>query len=186
MRSIESFPVTVMKRGPGRVTRQGTRDRRIVDDSKQEFETLVAPHFEALYRAAFRLTRRPHDAEDLVQDVLLRAYSELETVRHLEYVLGWLLRVQYRVFVDGEDLAEGALQTGRLETAWQRLTLDQRGLLALHAEGYGLAELENITGKSRNVLSARLHRARRRLSKLLSLNVDSAEPLNPSVTSNEM
>lgn len=185
-----------------------------MDDSKQAFEKLVAPHFDVLYRAAFRLTRRTHDAEDLVQDVLIRAYSELATLQGLESVRGWLLRVQYRVFVDGdrrrrrspfieaadganercwqcdapgpEDFAESALQSRRLETAWQRLTLDQRGLLALHAEGYGLAELEKITGNSRNVLSARLHRARRRLSRLLSMNVASAEPLNPSVTSNEM
>ena len=185
-----------------------------MERSKREFETLVEPHFEALYRAAFRLTRRSHDAEDLVQDVLLRAYSELARLRELDYVLGWLLRVQYRVFVDGdrrrrrspvreavsgtgeaqwrsdcpgpEDMTEGALQTRRLQAAWQRLTVEQRSLLALHAEGYGLSELEKITGKKRNVLSARLHRARRRLSKLLGENANSSGHLKPSVTSHEM
>ncbi|HET8696630.1 MAG TPA: sigma factor-like helix-turn-helix DNA-binding protein, partial [Gammaproteobacteria bacterium] len=51
--------------------------------------------------------------------------------------------------------------------AWTELTAEQRALLALHAEGYGLAELEQIFGTNRNSLSARLHRARARLAKLI-------------------
>lgn len=170
----------------------------------REFEALVAPHIEALYRAAFRLTRQTHDAEDLVQDVCLRAYAERDKLRALDYLRGWLLRVQYRIFVDSdrrrrrspvsahstadgaadrwaseapgpEDLTDAALQQRRLAAAWQELTADQRALLGLHAEGYDLSELEQITGKSRNALSARLHRARRRLSRLLGMNAV-AEP----------
>ena len=72
----------------------------MAEDSGKAFLSLVAPHFDALYRAAMRLTRRPADAEDLVQEVCLRAYAEVEALRNLEFVLGWLLRVQYRVFVD--------------------------------------------------------------------------------------
>lgn len=177
----------------------------------QKFESLVAPHFDALYRAALRLTRRSHDAEDLVQEVCLRAFRELQTIERLESVLGWLLRVQYRVFVDGDrrrrrspvqslgpsrdgseiwfcdapgpdELADGAQQHRRLLAAWDRLTPEQRALLALHAEGYGLPELERITGKDRNTLSARLHRARRRLSKLLYGDAPTVESLQPKVT----
>jgi DNA-directed RNA polymerase specialized sigma24 family protein len=55
----------------------------------------------------------------------------------------------------------------RLDMGWEQLTPELRGLLALHAEGYGLAELEKLTGKNRNLLSARLHRARMRLAKLI-------------------
>ena len=166
----------------------------------REFEALVAPHIEALYRAAFRLTRQAQDAEDLVQDVCIRAYGEIDNVGALDYPRGWLLRVQYRIFVDGdrrrrrspvsahatvadasdctaceapgpEELTEAALQRDRLSDAWQKLTADQRALLGLHAEGYDLSELEQITGKSRNVLSARLHRARRRLARLLGMTL---------------
>lgn len=173
-------------------------------DTERQFEALVAPHFAALHRAAFRLTRRRQDAEDLVQEACLRAYRELHTLATIEYVRGWLLRVQYRVFVDGvrrrraartdvgavediadalasdapgpEELAAAAFTRERLDDAWQRLTVEQRALLALHAEGYGLAELETITGKSRNVLSVRLHRARNRLAKLVGMDADDALP----------
>lgn len=164
----------------------------------------MAPHFAALYRAAYRLTRRRPDAEDLVQEACLRACRELDTLASLEYVRGWLLRVQYRVFVDGvrrrvaartdlgaagdvaaalasdepgpEELTAAAFTRERLDEAWQQLTVEQRALLALHAEGYGLAELEAITGKTRNVLSVRLHRARNRLAKLIGTNADDALP----------
>ena len=43
-----------------------------------------------------------------------------------------------------------------------------RGLLALHVEGYTLAELEAMTDLSADVLKARLYRARVRLGKLLA------------------
>lgn len=165
-------------------------------ESERPFEDLVGPHFEALHRAALRLTRRHHDAEDLVQEVCLRAYRELATLPSLDNIRGWLLRVQYRIFVDGvrrsarartetpaggpdiadlfpseepgpEELTSAAYTQERLDKAWQELTPEQRALLGLHAEGYGLAELERITGKNRNLLSARLHRARNRLAKLI-------------------
>ena len=160
-------------------------------DLEQRFKTLVGPHFEALHRAAFRLTRRHHDAEDLVQEVCLRACRELATLETLESVRGWLLRVQYRIFVDGvrkrarfasdgdgpdliasedpgpEELTSAAYTQERIDRAWAELTPEQRALLALHAEGYALAELEQILGTNRNSLSARLHRARARLAKLI-------------------
>jgi RNA polymerase sigma-70 factor (ECF subfamily) len=160
-------------------------------DLEQRFQALVGPHFEALHRAAFRLTRRHHDAEDLVQEVCLRACRELGKLEALDSVRGWLLRVQYRIFVDGvrkrvrsavdgdvpesfaseepgpEELTSAAYTQQRLDRAWTDLTPEQRALLAMHAEGYGLAELEQILGTNRNSLSARLHRARARLAKLI-------------------
>ena len=184
-------------------------------NSRQQFEALVAPHVEALYRAAFRLTRQSHDAEDLVQDVCLRAYSALDNLGTLDSVRGWLLRVQYRLFVDAdrrrrrspvnghcmpgesedswasdspgpEDLAEATLQWRRMSAAWDCLSMEQRALLGLHAEGYSLAELEQITGRNRATLSARLHRARRRLAKLLEIDASASQHLKPTVSSNEL
>lgn len=162
----------------------------------QPFEALVRPHFAALYRAAYRLTRVREDAEDLLQEVCLRAQGRLDELAALEDVLGWLLRVQYRLFVDGlrrrrrsplrliadggeslDDVASeepgpeqhlaGERMHAQLSYAWHRLTRAQRALLALHAEGYGLGELARITGIKPTTLSVRLHRARSRLAKLL-------------------
>ena len=43
-------------------------------ESRKEFENLAFPHMDALYNTALKLTRNQFDAEDLMQDVYLRAY----------------------------------------------------------------------------------------------------------------
>lgn len=164
-------------------------------DRARRFDAILRPHFAALYRAAWRLARRREDAEDLVQEVAVRAIPELERLESLDNPRSWLLRVQYRVFVDGqrrrgrspfvalaagadpdgvgseapgpEDLTEAHLFRRRLARVWEALDRPQRALLALHAEGYTAAELAVITGLSANAVGVRLHRARARLTRLL-------------------
>lgn len=160
----------------------------------QRFEALVRPHYELLYRAAYRLTRSVHDAEDLAQEVCVRAYPRLEELAGLENPRGWLLCVMQRLFIDqtrryershvesaagAEDAfvsdapdipeqADEALRKQRLDRAWQRLGKEQRALLALHdIEGYSLAELTQMTGIKEGTLKSRLHRARVKLGRLL-------------------
>jgi RNA polymerase sigma-70 factor (ECF subfamily) len=176
------------------------------DTAENRFDRLIAPHFEALFRAAYRLTGNRPDAEDLVQEVCLRAYPKLAELQKLEYVKGWLLRVQYRVFIDvkrrrersplrplstelessdymistepgPDEQTDGLLSNERLQQAWTQLERTQQALLALHAEGYSLSELQEITQLSKNVLAARLHRARTRLAKLLEGKAGGCEPL---------
>jgi RNA polymerase sigma-70 factor (ECF subfamily) len=160
-----------------------------------EFRELVAPHLAALFRSAYRLTGNRSDAEDVVQEVCLRAYTHLAALRALEQPKSWLMKIAYRVFVDGarrrarspvhasaedfdatrssaeptpEDRAEAELAEARLLAALAKLDREQRALLALHVEGYTLAELEAMTELSTDVLKARLYRARVRLGKLLA------------------
>ena len=42
------------------------------------FSTYVLPELDVLYRVAMSITRNRADAEDLVQDTLLRAYRAIE------------------------------------------------------------------------------------------------------------
>src|SRR5262245_30086502 len=163
---------------------------------EQRFASLVQPHFAALYRAAMRLTRRRADAEDLVQEVCLRACSRLDDLGAVTNPRAWLMRAPYHLFVDttrrkrrradvpllSDDLAgaphsedpgperaaEARRMHERLAAVWDRLDPEQRALLSLHAEGHDLEELAAIFAINRNALSARLHRARQRLAKLLA------------------
>ena len=168
------------------------------DSPDPRFASLVQPHFAGLYRAALRLTRRRHDAEDLVQEVCLRACMRLGDLESVANPRAWLMRALYHLFIDaarrrrlrlrlasivgsgdedaaapnGEPDPERAADAHRMQervvAVWHRLGPEQRALLALHAEGHGLGELVAILGSNRNALSARLHRARSRLAKLLA------------------
>ena len=165
--------------------------------AQPEFGDLVAPHLKALFKSAYRLTGNRSDAEDVVQEVCVRAYTHLATLRTLDQPKTWLSKIAYRVFVDGvrrrkrspvrataedfdatrasaeptpEQRAEAEIAERRLLEALAKLDRDQRALLALHVEGYTLAELEAMTDLSTDVLKARLYRARVRLGKLLAAN----------------
>ena len=70
------------------------------ESEADRFAALVREHYYALHRAAYRLTRSTVDAEDLVQEVCVRAYPRLGVIEQLEQPRGWLLRVLYRLFVD--------------------------------------------------------------------------------------
>jgi RNA polymerase sigma-70 factor (ECF subfamily) len=84
------------------------------------FDSYVVPHLDVMYRVALSLTRNPADAEDLVQDAVLRAYRAIDRFDG-RYPRAWLLtivrnthynRTRRRtplLFRDGES-AEAALE----------------------------------------------------------------------------
>ena len=67
---------------------------------KNRFTELMRPHFDALYIAAQRMTRSAADAEDLVQDVCLKAHMHIDELEKVEYQRAWLLKILYHRFID--------------------------------------------------------------------------------------
>lgn len=57
------------------------------------FGQLVAPHAQVLYRLALHLTGWPSDAEDAVQEGLIRAHRSIGKVREDAPIRPWLLQV---------------------------------------------------------------------------------------------
>lgn len=80
------------------------------------FEALLEPHFGVLYSAAQRLTASPADAQDLVQDVCIKAYRRREELGSMEYPRAWLLRTLYNQFIDDQRRL-GRSPQGRSTTA---------------------------------------------------------------------
>lgn len=97
----------------------------------KRFEALLRPHFDALYAAARRITLVKTDAEDLVQEVCIKAYKCLDELEPLEYRRAWLLKVLYHTFIDTQranqrspvDLAETGVDSvepeGISESDWR-------------------------------------------------------------------
>lgn len=167
------------------------------------FTALIAPHLEALFRAAWRLTRNRADAEDLVQETCVRACERLGELYGTGQVKAWLLRVMHNLFVDGvrrarispveaagdgpdhavaspgptpEESLDQQQRLAQLEQAWSRLERGHRALLALRAEGYTLAEISEITHIAMDALTMRLYRARQSLARCLQH--ETAHPLS--------
>lgn len=70
------------------------------DGRQREFEALVRPHIEWLYRLAYRLTGNSQDAEDLVQELMLRLYRGPQNLMEIAALRPWLWRALHNLFVD--------------------------------------------------------------------------------------
>ena len=64
------------------------------------FERLVRPHFDRLYRLAWRLSGQKAEAEDLFQELLIKAYGKLDDLVHIDEPGSWLSRMMYNLFID--------------------------------------------------------------------------------------
>lgn len=71
-----------------------------IASERRLFEAEARPHLDALYSTALRLTRSPVDAEDLVQDTLVRAYRFYDRFEAGTNFKAWLLRIQMNTFVN--------------------------------------------------------------------------------------
>ena len=69
-------------------------------NAASKFEELMRPQVEFLHRLAWRFTGSVADAEDLVQDVLLKLYPRREELAGIEQLRPWLAKVLYRQYVD--------------------------------------------------------------------------------------
>jgi len=62
-----------------------------LSEQKERFERLVLPHLDAAYNLARWLTRNDHDAQDVVQEAVLRAYRFFDGLRGA--ARPWLLAI---------------------------------------------------------------------------------------------
>ncbi|HKQ31205.1 MAG TPA: RNA polymerase sigma factor [Burkholderiales bacterium] len=68
--------------------------------ARSEFEQLVSPHLDYLYKLAYRFTGATDRADDLIQDLLVRLYPRQGELARIEQLRPWLVRVMYRQFID--------------------------------------------------------------------------------------
>ncbi len=163
-----------------------SRDR----SQSSSFEELIEPHVERMYRLGYHYTRNSADAEDLVQDLLVKLYPRFDEMKKIEQLGPWLAKILFRIFVDKyrrdvrnpvesgyDDSIEkheaavcSDLSVQRLEnimdlqSAIDKLSGEQRILLLMHdVESYTLLELSTILDTPIGTLKSRLHRTRAKL-----------------------
>lgn len=65
-----------------------------------EFKALINPYMTHINQLAFRFTGNKHDAEDLIQDVLLKIYPDYHLLQKQNGLKSWLSRVLYNAYID--------------------------------------------------------------------------------------
>ncbi len=76
------------------------RSAKEIAHERRLFEAEARPLLDNLYATALRLTRSQADAEDLVQDTLVRAYRFYDRFEAGTNFKAWLLRIQMNTFVN--------------------------------------------------------------------------------------
>ncbi len=73
----------------------------MLENKQKEFSELVEPHLVSLYNTALRMTHNQHDAEDLVQDTLYKAFRALEQFQDGTNFRAWIFRIMVNTFITG-------------------------------------------------------------------------------------
>jgi RNA polymerase sigma-70 factor (ECF subfamily) len=67
---------------------------------EEAFRVLVERHSRSIYRLAYRMTGRPEDAEDVVQETFVRAYRQLSRFEARSNFATWLYRIGFNCAID--------------------------------------------------------------------------------------
>jgi RNA polymerase sigma-70 factor (ECF subfamily) len=146
------------------------------------FADLYERHYEAVFRAALRVTGNPADAEDVLQTVFLRVLTRGGDVEAAPLPAAYFRRAAVNAAVDllrrravrpeavYDDRAPHAavqppsLLKERLRRAIATLDSEDATLFLLrHVEGLSIEELAGMFQLEKNNVAVRLHRIRHRL-----------------------
>jgi RNA polymerase sigma-70 factor (ECF subfamily) len=83
--------------------------------ARERFEQEALQHLDALYRTALRMTRNPSDAEDLVQDALVRAYRFYDRFEPGTNFRAWLFKILTNTYINSYRRKQGRPQESSLE-----------------------------------------------------------------------
>lgn len=67
---------------------------------QEDFEEEIIPHLDALYNFALRLTSDPNDAEDLVQDTIVKAFRFFSSYEKGTNAKAWLFRILKNSYIN--------------------------------------------------------------------------------------
>lgn len=179
---------------------QPTREQRCVTVAPGSFDAFVVPHLPVLWRVARSLCRNAHDAEDLVQDTLVRAYKGLDRFDGA-HPRAWLLTIMRNTHINqhrrqrpgllhdptvvdeadrrnptapsAEDVAAAQAPAPWVADALARLSPRHIDVVRLvDIDGLTYDEAAAALGIPTGTVMSRLHRARRRMRAHLTRHPD--------------
>lgn len=174
--------------------------RLVLNGQVYDFRHLIERHTKMAYKTAFAVTRNHEDAQEIVQDAFMKAFSSLDSFQGKSKFATWLYRIIYYTALNKFERSKSYknhIELGRIEEAnnssindsWDllvgrdRIKYIGKALDCLSAEDrmalslYYLDELPQqdislITGWSLSSTKLRIHRARAKLDQALKTILD--------------
>ena len=154
--------------------------------SNAEVQRVVETYASTLLRVAFSQMKSMSDAEDMVQEALLKYMEKAPEFETLEHEKAWLIRVTINLcrnrrntawFKKTVPLDESipALESGESVVLGAVLALPKKYRTVIHLyyyEGYPVAEIAKILNRNPNTVVSQLSRARGLLKKSLKEDFD--------------
>lgn len=146
-----------------------------VEEAFEEFGNM-------LYRVAVVLLRSRHDAEDAVQDTLIKYMEHQNKLQSKEHIKAWLLRVNINIcknklrfyqrhpVIPLEQLGmtyKNEADCVLMEALMKLQAAYKEVLLLYYVEGYKIREIAGILKISESAVKKRLERGREKLNELL-------------------
>ncbi|MEP7107858.1 MAG: sigma-70 family RNA polymerase sigma factor [Ferruginibacter sp.] len=170
---------------------------RVLQGDQQAFAVLVKAYRHFVFTIALRYTGNREDAEELAQDVFVKAYRSLADFRHDSKFSTWLYTITVntsssflrkkkteihsitneRIFelantaipVMNRIAMEQKSKAALMNSVIRLLNADDATIITLFYEGdQSLEEIGQIMGITSNTAKVKLHRARQRLKEKLS------------------
>ena len=164
---------------------------RMTKDTPTDPRDELVDHLPALRAFALSLTREGAAADDLVQDTIVKAWTNMDKFQAGTNLRAWLFTILRNTFysarrktkreVSDTDGLHAARQTSRpdhdgrlalrdFRVAFAQLPDEQReALILVGASGFSYEEAANMTGVAIGTVKSRANRGRRRLAQLLHL-----------------
>jgi RNA polymerase sigma-70 factor, ECF subfamily len=147
------------------MTAKQSHSRPVDTQLRARFEREVVPLRNLLYGHAFHICRNHADAEDLVQDTLMRAYASFDSFRSGTNVKAWLLRILTNTYINGyrrkrrqpmqystEDLTDRDLTEASSRSAVSVLHSAEDKALALLPDNDIKAAMQALPGQFREAV----------------------------------
>lgn len=145
---------------------------------EKRFEQEVIDNKEKLYRLAYYYVKNHHDAMDILQESILKGYSNLSKIKDKDSIDEYLSRIiintaidfirknSKMIFTDDECLkeVESEVNSSDINYAVDNLEEDLKSIIVLkYFHGYKISEVAEILDISISTVKNRMHKALKQL-----------------------
>jgi RNA polymerase sigma-70 factor (ECF subfamily) len=163
---------------------------RVLKGDRQAYALLVEKYKSPIYNLAYRMTGNLGDAEDLTQEIFIRAYQYLWRYDTRKKLFSWLYTIAFNLIknhykknkkhnnseeLSAHSLADNSpspeaklIETQEITACLLCLQYEPRALLIMkYQQGLSFEEIAKITGKSLSAVKMRIYRGLEKLKELM-------------------